>query len=126
MGRASAATSAEATKTWVFLIESSFIRSSRSERARWARGARPSGPLGRLDSGNPGIGSRASRGSARTRSAPSRVKGDMSGPPRPWHRISVKLAGVLALVTFLAVGAVGLATYQRHQVEVQDTVGTQL
>ena len=48
------------------------------------------------------------------------------GEPRPWQRLSVRLAGLLALVTLLAVGAVGLFTYGRSQREVQDTVGTQL
>jgi len=47
-------------------------------------------------------------------------------PPRPWQRLSVRLAALFAVVTLLAVGAVGLFTYQRHQREVQDTVGTQL
>src|SRR5437763_17200602 len=47
-------------------------------------------------------------------------------PPRPWQRLSVRLAGLFAVVTLLAVGAVGLFTYQRQQREVQDTVGTQL
>jgi len=46
--------------------------------------------------------------------------------PRPWQRLSVRLAGLFAAVTLLAVGAVGLFTYERHQREVQDTVGTQL
>jgi class 3 adenylate cyclase len=46
--------------------------------------------------------------------------------PRPWQRLSVRLAGLFAVVTLLAVGAVGLFTYQRQQREVQDTVGTQL
>src|SRR5262249_30855562 len=46
--------------------------------------------------------------------------------PRPWQRLSVRLAGLFALVTLLAVGAVGLFTYERYQREVQDTVGTQL
>jgi class 3 adenylate cyclase len=46
--------------------------------------------------------------------------------PRPWQRLSVRLAGLFALVTLLAVGAVGLVTYQRQQREVQDTIGTQL
>jgi class 3 adenylate cyclase len=46
--------------------------------------------------------------------------------PRLWHRLSVRLAGLFAAVTLLAVGAVGLFTYERHQEEVQDTVGTQL
>ncbi len=46
--------------------------------------------------------------------------------PRPWQRLSVRLAGLFAVVTLLAVGAVGLFTYERQQREVQDTVGTQL
>ena len=46
--------------------------------------------------------------------------------PRPWQRLSVRLAGLFAVVTLLAVGAVGVFTYQRQQREVQDTVGTQL
>jgi class 3 adenylate cyclase len=48
------------------------------------------------------------------------------GEPRPWQRLSVRLAGFFAAVTLVAVGAVGLFTYQRSQREVQDTVGTQL
>ncbi|HXJ83315.1 MAG TPA: adenylate/guanylate cyclase domain-containing protein [Candidatus Methylomirabilis sp.] len=48
------------------------------------------------------------------------------GDPRPWQRLSFRLAGLFAVVTLLAVGAVGLFTYQRSQREVQDTVGTQL
>ena len=31
--------------------------------------------------------------------------------PRPWQRLSVRLAGLFAVVTLLAVGAVGLFTY---------------
>ena len=50
----------------------------------------------------------------------------LDGGPRPWQRLSVRLAGLFAAVTLLAVGAVGLFTYERHQREVQDTVGTQL
>src|SRR5215813_6413517 len=46
--------------------------------------------------------------------------------PRPWQRLSVRLAGLFAVVTLLAVGAVGLFTYERYKREVQDTVGTQL
>jgi class 3 adenylate cyclase len=48
------------------------------------------------------------------------------GQPRPWERLSTRLAALFAVVTLLAVGAVGLFTYQRSQREVQDTVGTQL
>ncbi len=48
------------------------------------------------------------------------------GQPRPWQRLSVRLAALFAVVTLLAVGAVGLFTYERHQRDVQDTVGTQL
>jgi class 3 adenylate cyclase len=48
------------------------------------------------------------------------------GDPRPWERLSVRLAGLFAVVTLLAVGAVGLFTYGRHQRELEDTVGTQL
>ena len=49
------------------------------------------------------------------------------GPaPRPWQRLAVRLAALFAVVTLVAVGAVGLFTYQRQQREVQDTVGTQL
>jgi class 3 adenylate cyclase len=45
---------------------------------------------------------------------------------RPWERLSVRLAALFAVVTLLAVGAVGLFTYERHKRELQDTVGTQL
>ena len=45
---------------------------------------------------------------------------------RPWQRLSVKLACLLAAVTLCAVAAVGGLTYQRHQRELEDTVGTQL
>ena len=45
---------------------------------------------------------------------------------RPWQRLSVRLACLLAGVTVLAVAAVGGFTYQRHQWELADTVGTQL
>ena len=38
----------------------------------------------------------------------------------------MRLAVLFAVVTLLAVGAVGLFTYKRSQREVQDTVGTQL
>src|SRR5262245_43297945 len=38
-------------------------------------------------------------------------------PPRPWQRLSVRLAGLFAVVTLLAVGAVGLFTYERQQRE---------
>ena len=51
---------------------------------------------------------------------------DVARPLRPWQRLSVRLAAFFAVVTLLAVGAVGLFTYQRQQREVQDTVGTQL
>ena len=44
----------------------------------------------------------------------------------PWQRLSVRLALLLTAVTLLAVGAVGGITYQRHQRELADTVGTQL
>src|SRR4026209_22735 len=46
--------------------------------------------------------------------------------PRPWQRPRVPHAGPFAGAPPLAVGAVGLFTYQRQQREVQDTVGTQL
>jgi len=45
---------------------------------------------------------------------------------RPWQRLSVKLACLLAAVTLCAVAAVGGLTYQHHQRELEDTVGTQL
>ena len=45
---------------------------------------------------------------------------------RPWQRLSVKLACLLAAVTLCAVAAVGGLTYKRHQRELEDTVGTQL
>src|SRR5215831_18607216 len=48
------------------------------------------------------------------------------GRPRPWQRLSARLAGLFAVVTLLADGGVGLFTYERSQREVQDTVGTQL
>src|SRR5262249_13314564 len=38
-------------------------------------------------------------------------------PPRPWHRLSVRLACLLAAVTVLAVAAVGGVTYERHRRE---------
>jgi class 3 adenylate cyclase len=54
-----------------------------------------------------------------------------SGPPapgglRPWQRLSVRLAAFFAVITLLAVGAVGILAYTRQQREVEDTVGTQL
>jgi class 3 adenylate cyclase len=45
---------------------------------------------------------------------------------RPWQRLSVRLACLLAGVTVVAVAAVGGFTYQRYQRELADTVGTQL
>jgi class 3 adenylate cyclase len=45
---------------------------------------------------------------------------------RPWQRLSVKLACLLAAATLCAVAAVGGLTYTRHQRELEDTVGTQL
>ena len=45
---------------------------------------------------------------------------------RPWQRLSIKLACLLAAVTLCAVAAVGGLTYKRHQRELEDTVGTQL
>jgi class 3 adenylate cyclase len=54
------------------------------------------------------------------------MSGPAPGKPRPWQRLGVRLASLFAAVTLLAVGAVGLFTYQRSQREVQDTVGTQL
>ena len=56
--------------------------------------------------------------------------GDAASPAelklRPWQRLSVRLACLLAAVTLLAVAAVGGFTYKRHQRELADTVGTQL
>ena len=56
--------------------------------------------------------------------------GDAASPVelklRPWQRLSVRLACLLAAVTLLAVAAVGGFTYKRHQRELADTVGTQL
>jgi hypothetical protein len=57
-----------------------------------------------------------------TDAQPSRI----DGPLRPWQRLGVRLAGLFAVGTLVAAGAVGLLTYQRHEREVQDTVGTQL
>jgi len=51
---------------------------------------------------------------------------DMSLGLKPWQRLSVRLACLLAVVTLLAVAAVGAFTYKRHQRELADTVGTQL
>lgn len=45
---------------------------------------------------------------------------------RPWQRLGVRLACLLAAVTVLAVAAVGGFTYQRYRRELADTVGTQL
>jgi class 3 adenylate cyclase len=52
----------------------------------------------------------------------------LAGLPRlrPWDRLSFRLAAFFALLTFLAVGAVGALTYARAQREIQDMVGTQL
>jgi class 3 adenylate cyclase len=47
-------------------------------------------------------------------------------PLRPWQRLSVRLACLLAAVTVVAVAGVGGFTYKRHQRELADTVGTQL
>lgn len=49
-----------------------------------------------------------------------------TGRPRPWQRLSVRLAGVFAVVTLLAVGVVGSLAYGRQERLVQDTVGIQL
>jgi class 3 adenylate cyclase len=46
--------------------------------------------------------------------------------PRLWHRLSVRLAALFAIVTLLAVGLVGTFAYQRQKREVEDMVGTQL
>jgi class 3 adenylate cyclase len=46
--------------------------------------------------------------------------------PRIWRRLSVRLAALFAIVTFLAVGLVGTFAYQRQKREVEDMVGTQL
>jgi class 3 adenylate cyclase len=46
--------------------------------------------------------------------------------PRLWQRLGVRLAVLFALVTFLAVGLVGIFVYQRQRREVEDMVGTQL
>jgi class 3 adenylate cyclase len=74
---------------------------------------------------NPGTGAGGSNELMPDSPQPSRSRSAL-GEPRPWQRLSVRLAGLFALVTLLAVGAVGLFTYQRSQREVQDTVGTQL
>ena len=59
-------------------------------------------------------------------SRPSEPAVQPPAAPRPWQRLSVRLACLFAAVTIAAVGAVGALTYQRQQREVQDTVGTQL
>jgi class 3 adenylate cyclase len=48
------------------------------------------------------------------------------GRPRPWERLSVRLAVFFTCLTLLAVGAVGVLTYTRQQREIEDAVGTQL
>jgi class 3 adenylate cyclase len=45
---------------------------------------------------------------------------------RVWQRLDVRLGGFFALVTLLAVAAVGTVVYARQQRELEDTVGTQL
>ncbi|HSF05206.1 MAG TPA: adenylate/guanylate cyclase domain-containing protein, partial [Methylomirabilota bacterium] len=45
---------------------------------------------------------------------------------RFWQRLGVRLAALFATVTLLAVGLVGVLTYERQKSEVQDTVGAQL
>jgi class 3 adenylate cyclase len=59
-------------------------------------------------------------------SAAAKPDAAAAAPLRPWQRLSVRLALFFAVVTFLAVGAVGLLTYTRQQREVEDSVGTQL
>src|SRR5262245_31676435 len=58
--------------------------------------------------------------------SPESTVAPAGGKPRPWERLSVRLAALFAVVTLLAVGAVGFFTYERHQKDLQDTVGTQL
>ena len=57
---------------------------------------------------------------------PSESPPEVSLGLKPWQRLSVRLACLLAAVTLLAVAAVGGFTYKRHQRELADTVGTQL
>ena len=50
-----------------------------------------------------------------------------AGPTvKVWNRLSVRLAGLFALVTLLAVALVGGVVYGRQKREVEDAVGTQL
>jgi HAMP domain-containing protein len=44
----------------------------------------------------------------------------------PWNRLSVRLAVLFAVVTLLAVGAVGALVYDRQKREIEETLGTQL
>jgi hypothetical protein len=44
----------------------------------------------------------------------------------PWNRLSVRLAALFAVVTLLAVGAVGALVYERQKREIEETLGTQL
>ena len=59
-------------------------------------------------------------------SLPAKAETAVSPPLRFWQRLSVRLAAFFAVVTLLAVGAVGALTYPRQQREVEDSVGTQL
>lgn len=49
----------------------------------------------------------------------------MSTPPlRPWHRLSVRLAGLLVAVTLLGIGLVATLLYQQQKWEMEKTLGT--
>jgi CRP-like cAMP-binding protein len=63
---------------------------------------------------------------AGTSGGPLGPAGDRPTHLRAWHRLGVRLAGLFALVTLIAVGAVGALTYERGRGELEDTVGTQL
>jgi class 3 adenylate cyclase len=47
-------------------------------------------------------------------------------PLRPWDRLGVRLAGLFALVTLLALALVGILLYDRQKWAVEETLGIQL
>lgn len=64
-------------------------------------------------------------------SSPARAEGgvDTTGTAvsadrlRPWQRLGARVAGLLAAVTLLAVGLVGVLIYEKQKVETEETLG---
>src|SRR5262245_5609501 len=103
---------AEAINSWVF-----FIARLLSPVSNWVRGRHTAPAVhGPFDTARARPDSRGAANPARADSSriphmPPSVDSNIAWagpPPRPWQRVSVRLAAVFALVTVLAIGAVGL------------------